>query len=321
MSATTVLVTGASGFFGSHVARRCVTDGNDVHVLCRVGADTARLADVRSAITVHTGDLGERDDVRSVVERVQPQRVYHLAAATMHGGKPPSSDEQLRTNLGGSITLMDAGADAGVEAFVNVGDAFEYGPRAGAVSEDTPCRPVSVDGVTKYAATLYGQALAASRDLPVVTVRAFSIVGPSDDPRRLIPRLVDAARTGGRVSLSDHGIVRDFVWIDDAVDLLVRAADRAVPMRGTVVNCGSGVATSLGDLVDTVERVTGASAVAEWGTYPQASHDVEHPIADVRVASSRLGWRPSTAIGGMIERLWTDAARRQASAAPAERPA
>jgi nucleoside-diphosphate-sugar epimerase len=317
MSARTVLVTGATGFVGSHVVRRCVDDGNDVHVLCRVGADTTRLADVRGRITVHDGDVCEAGEVRALVDRVQPQRVYHLAAATMHGGRAPSTDEQLRTNLGGTITLMDACAAARVEAFVNVGDAFEYGPRSGPAAEDTPCRPVSVDGMTKYAATLYGQALAASHGVPVITVRAFSIVGPADDPRRLVPRLVDAARTRGRLALSDHRIVRDFVWVDDVVELLVRAADRAVPMRGTVVNCGSGMATSLGDLVDVVERVSGTRDVADWNAYPVAAHDLEHPIADVRLARSRFGWNPSIAFREMIERLWTDARRRQ----PSERPA
>ena len=145
----------------------------------------------------------------------------------MHAGRSPAASEIIATNIAGSVTLLDTCRDLGVDAFVNVGDAFEYGPGGGARTETSACRPSSLEGVAKLATTLYGNALATTTDLPVVTIRPFSIVGRDDDPLRLVPRLVATAREGSPIKLSDRRVNRDFVAVDDVVELLGRVADRA----------------------------------------------------------------------------------------------
>lgn len=299
------LVTGATGFVGAHVARASVRAGDDTHVLCRsdAPADMHRLDDLRSAITTHVGDLQDPARVRAVVEDVRPTRVVHLAAATMHAGVAPDAATQVAVNLFGTATLMDAAAEAGVGAFVNIGDAFEYGPGDGPVSEDAPPCPQSADGITKLGATLYGQALARDHGLPVVTLRLFSVVGTGDDPRRLVPLLVRRVASGEPIALSDRRVVRDFVAVGDVVDLVGRVAADARTLAGQVLNCGSGRATTLGDLVDTLTIVAGRPITAEWGRFPVAEHDLRHPIADVRAAAEGVGWVPSTDLATMLRDL------------------
>jgi nucleoside-diphosphate-sugar epimerase len=314
-----VLVTGATGFVGSHLARRLVGLGSEVHVLVRPNADPVRLGDLQSAIILHVADMRAPEDVTAVVAAVRPDRVFHLAAAAMHAGRSPEADEQVTTNLRGAVALMDACQDLELEAFVNVGDAFEYGPGDGPVAETATANPISLDGITKLAATLYGCALARLVGLPVVTIRPFSIVGLADDPRRLVPRMVETARTGTTLALSDRSIVRDFVAVDDVVEMLARAAEGAVALRGQVLNCGSGKATTLADLVDAVERVTGTAVDADWGAFPVAEHDLHHPVADVSAAERALGWRATTTLDGMIEQLWGAGGSRQSSRAGSER--
>ena len=284
MNPMRAFVTGATGFVGAHLTRHLVGLGYDVHVLCRADADMVRLADVLHAVVPHVADLREPQRVAAAVAEVQPDRVFHLAAATMHAGRSPSADEQVVTNLGGTVALMDVCRELELDVFVNVGDAFEYGPSAGPMAETAPCRPASLDGITKLAATLYGCSLAQSADMPVVTVRPFSIVGCADDPARLVPRLVETARTDAPLAMSDPRVVRDFVSVGDAIDLFVLAADRAVALRGRILNCGSGAPTTLGELVAAVERVTGSAIGAEWGAFPVAAHDLRHPIADIAAA-------------------------------------
>jgi nucleoside-diphosphate-sugar epimerase len=222
----------------------------------------------------------------------------------MHAGRSPDAADLVATNLGGTVTLLDACRDFDVEAFVNVGDAFEYGPGSGALPETTPCCPTSLDGITKLAASLYGTALATTSGLPVVSVRPFSIVGRDDDPRRLVPRLVATARSGERIALSDRRVVRDFVAVADVVDLFQRIADRAPQIAGQVFNCGRGIATTLGEVVTTVEAVSGRTVDAEWGAFPVAEHDLDHPVADASAAAAVLGWRPTRSLTDMVEDLW-----------------
>jgi nucleoside-diphosphate-sugar epimerase len=232
--------------------------------------------------------------------------VFHLAAAAMHAGRSPDAADLVTVNLGGTVALLDACRDLDLDAFVNVGDAFEYGPGTGRFSESVACRPTSLDGITKLAASQYGAALAATAGLPVVNVRPFSIVGRQDDPRRLVPRLVATARAGSPLALSDRRIPRDFVAVGDVVDLLGRAADQADRVRGRVFNCGSGVTTTLGDLVAAVERVTGEPIDAEWGAFPIADHDLAHPVADPTAAAAELGWRAVTSLDEMLRDLWDE---------------
>ena len=303
---TTTLVTGATGFVGSHLVRALVRRGDTVHALVRPDSETARLADLVGTFSPVVADLRDHAAVTSAARSIAPDRVFHLAAAAMHGGRSPASPELVATNLGGTVALLEACVDLGIDAFVNVGDAFEYGPGTGAFSERVPCRPTSLDGITKLAATQFGTALAETTGLPVVTVRPFSIVGPDDDARRLIPRLVATARAHGTVALSDRRIPRDFVAVADVVDLLGVAAENAERVRGRVFNCGSGIATTLGDLVAVVERVTGAPVRAEWGAYPVAEHDLAHPVADATSATDELGWRATISVDEMIEELWQE---------------
>lgn len=302
------LVTGATGFVGAHVARRLVAEGVDTHVLCRADDPAAlrRLDRVRQSVTTHVADLAEPRTIRAVVERLRPRRILHFAAATMHAGVAPDARTQVAVNLLGTATLMGAARDVGVEAFVNIGDAFEYGPGDGAVTEKTPPRPQSADGVTKLAATLYGRSLARDVGLPVVTLRLFSVVGPDDDPRRLVPLLVERVATGAPIALSDRRVVRDFVWIDDVVDLTLRVAEAASRLRGQVLNCGSGRATTLADLIAALADVSGRALEARWGEFPVAEHDLHHPVADVSAAAIAVGWRPTTPLDDMLAALLAD---------------
>jgi nucleoside-diphosphate-sugar epimerase len=320
MTSSPVLVTGATGFVGAHLTRRLVADGHQVHVMHRTGRDESRLAGVRDHVVMHTVDLRDAVGIETLVDVVQPRCVFHLAAAAMHGGRAASAAEQTATNLGGAVSLMDACRHTELDAFVNVGDAFEYGPGDGPVAETAPCRPTTLDGITKLGATFYGRALAESTGAPVVTVRPFSIVGPADDPRRLVPLLVAAARSGAALTLSDRRIVRDFVWVDDVIELLLGVAAQASNLRGEVLNCGSGRATTLGDLLERVARVTGVALDATWGAFPIAPHDLHHPVADVTAAATRLGWKPATPLDEMLTRLWADGARGQPDSHEPERP-
>ena len=113
--------------------------------------------------------------------------------------------------------------------------------------------------------------------------------------------------------------MRDLTWVDDVIDLLVLAADHAGTVGGQIFNCGSGTATTLGELVDAVERVTGVGLDAEWGAFPVATHDLHHPIADAAEAARALGWRVSTSLDEMIERLWDAGEPRQSIPGGSER--
>jgi UDP-glucose 4-epimerase len=286
------LVTGATGFIGSHVVRRLVRRGLEVHVLCRPRSRFTRLEKIRGQLTAHVVSLHDRAGLRRIVQTVAPDYVLHLAAATMHGGAAAAPAALVRTNLLGTVNLIDACDDLDYACFVNTGDSFEYGPGRGPLRESQRCRPTTLDGITKLAATLYAQQAAHAHKKPIVTLRLFSVFGPQDDPRRLVPRVVAGALAGTPLRLSRPRIARDYLYVDDLVDLYLAVMRQGAVLAGDVLNTGSGRQTTIGEIVETVLTLTGSCSEVRWNAFPTAPHDRERWVADMTRTRKLVAWRP-----------------------------
>jgi len=293
---TVALVTGGTGFIGSHLVRRLLRREVSVHVLCRRDSDRWRLSDLGTQVVWHSERLRDRLSLRRLAARVRPDYVFHLAAATMHGGRSAPAKEIMTTTLLGTVNLIEACEAVPYRCFVITGDGFEYGPSRRAPRESDPCRPTTVDGIAKLAASLYALHVARQRQRPITIVRPCSVYGARDDPRRLISRLVDAALDRRPVALSHPRVARDFLYVDDIVELYLALIRRPARVIGEIFNAGSGRQTALGELVRLITRLSGTPCDARWGTYAVAAHDTEPRRADVSKARAILGWRPRTSL-------------------------
>ncbi len=296
MIAGRALVTGATGFVGSHLTRRLVHEGLDVHILRREGSDFWRMQDVLPRVTSHVADLRDPGSLRAAVTAARPDYVFHLAAATVVAGATDAASDLININLLGTVTLIEACEATGYRSMVTTGDSFEYSPSRGRLSESTGCCPTALHGITKLAATHYAQALARERGGPILTLRLFSTYGPADHPRRLVPRIIAGALAGTDLPLSRPDIARDWVYIDDLVDLYLEAATHAKDLAGGVFNAGSGVLGSIADVVAMILRLTGSGAVPRWGTFEAPLHDDYPWVADPTLTFSRFAWRPQTSL-------------------------
>lgn len=307
-----VLVTGGTGFIGSHLVRRLLADGHHVSVLTRDPSDPYRLARVPRRARLEEGDLRDPDAIRRVLDAVAPEWVFHAAGAVMQGGQSAAAREIAEVNLFGTVRLLAELRSRDLEACVLIGDAFEYGPATGQVSERFTCAPTTLDGVAKLGATLYAQQLARESGLRLAVVRLFSVYGVGDSPRRLVPQVVERALDGRPILLTVPHIVRDYVFIDDVMDLLLAAASTAARLPGGIVNGGSGTAVTLQEVVDTVLRITGSASEAQWGALRASPHDEMHPIADPSFARDALGWSARTSLEDGVRVVVGDALSRRA---------
>jgi len=292
---TTALVTGATGFVGSHLVRRLVRDGHAVHALCRPGSDPWRIRDVLGDVHVHTPSLLDGEEIGHVVKAARPDYIFHLAAAPVIAGAPAGDSDVVALNFLGTVNVIDACDGVDYLGLVTTGDALEYGPSAEPMSESDVCRPDTLHGITKLRATFHAQAAARARGRPIVILRPFSIYGPDDHPRRLVPQVIAGALGGTTVALSHPNIARDWVYVEDLVDLYLEAS-RKPEMAGGVFNAGSGRQVTIGEIVDTVFRLTGLAVEARWGAFPAAAHDTDHWVADMRCTLQAFAWRPRTSL-------------------------
>ena len=285
------LVTGGAGFIGSALANRLVRDKHHVRVIDDLSAgDPARLS---PQVSFTRGDVTDKPKLWRLLNNVDC--VYHLAARVSVPESILYPREYDATNVGGTVALMEAMRDAGVQRVVLASSGAIYGeqPRQ-PVTEDMAPRPTSPYAVSKLAAEYYVSTIGGLWGIETVALRIFNAYGPGQaiPPTHapVIPQFIKQALGGGSlIVFGDGEQTRDYVYIDDIVEAMVAAAT-AQGIDRQVINVGSGRETSVNDLVRAIERITGREAQvlnvrAEGG-------GVSRLVADLTLARRRLRYEP-----------------------------
>jgi nucleoside-diphosphate-sugar epimerase len=273
-----VLLTGGTGFVGANLALRLLRDGHRVALLVRPGCATWRIESFADDVALVEADLTDATGVAEAVRSVRPDWIFHLAA---YGAYPQQRDLRTMhaTNVAGLLNLVEAALGEGFEAFVNAGSSSEYGYK------DFP-------PWTKASATQFCRSTAQRRDVAMPTLRLYSVYGPYEEPSRLLPTLIARGLRGELPPLADPSVARDFVYVDDACDALVRAASHRGPDPGAVYNVGSGVQSTLADVVEIARRLLPIHGEALWGSLPNRSWDTSTWVANNAKIRSELDWLP-----------------------------
>lgn len=286
----TVLVTGATGFVGSNLLRSLRGSGADLHIIARTTSNLWRISDIIADVRRHTTDLSDADSMRKTVRGISPDIIFHLAT---YGGSPREDNlrQIMESNFFGTVNLVNACKEAGFDLFVNTGTSSEYGIKSHPMKETDCLKPVNNYGISKAACTHYCQAIALNGNLPIVTLRLFSPYGDYEDRSRLVPSVVLSCLQGEHPEITSRGFVRDFIYIDDVVDLYKRLTDvRITP--GDIFNAGSGIQHSVGDVADTVIRITGKPLKAVAGLPQRWPNEPEVWQAEMSKTSTSLNWAP-----------------------------
>jgi nucleoside-diphosphate-sugar epimerase len=266
-------------------------EGRETHVLVRTNTATWRLAEIADRLQWHFADLMDVEAVDRVIREVEPSIVYHLAT---HGAYhyQDNADKILRTNVMGLWNLVRACGRVGCELLVNTGSSSEYGAKQFAMRETDVLDPSSFYAVAKAAQSLLCQHVGRTGKTPIVTLRPFSVYGPYEEPTRLIPRLMMAAIESKPIDMVSPRTVRDFVFVDDVVAVYL-AIDQLKAVSGEIINLGTGVQTSLQQLVEAV----GVPIDARWNSMLPRSWDSTSWVADISKLRRLIGVVPRVSVG------------------------
>jgi NAD dependent epimerase/dehydratase len=291
-----VLVTGAGGFIGSHLTERLVQAGAAVRVLLRYTSTASRGwldgSPAGESIEVFAGDLCDRDVLTRALRGVDV--VFHLAALI---GIPYSYDapaSYVRTNVEGTLAILQTATAAGVRRVVHTSTSEVYGTaRRVPIDEDHPLQPQSPYAASKAAADLMAAAFHKSYGLEVVTMRPFNTYGPRQSLRAVIPTIISQAVAGPVIKLGHLAPTRDFTYVSDTADAFM-AIGTAEDVAGQVVNVGSGKEIAIADLVSLIQSITGTSrpVVPDEIRERPPSSEVDRLCADTSRAQALLGWTP-----------------------------
>ena len=227
---TRVLVTGATGFIGANVVRQLLHLGSDVHITVQSSSDPWRLADVLSHVETHVASLTHGDALHRAFVRARPAVVLHLA--TPRGRDEAARARILEATVTGAIHLLRLAREHDVQRLVVTGSSLEYRPSDAPLTEDAPVDPATVHGAAKAAATVLYRQAALETGVPVSVLRLFHVYGPWESRHRLLPSAIRAALDGTPLPITSGAIARDWVFVADVVDAIVRAVGLDRKRRG-----------------------------------------------------------------------------------------
>jgi nucleoside-diphosphate-sugar epimerase len=289
-----VLVTGATGFIGSHLAERLVAEGAEVTLPVEPKASQANVASILDKVRIHEVDLREGQMVRRLVRECRPSKVYHLAAV---GVTDPGVDPTIavQVNVIGTLNLLEALRETECDCFVNTGTCYEYGHNTPPMREDQMIDPINAYAASKSAAWLFCNMYHRTRGYPIVTVRPFTVYGPRQSERALIPQTIISALRGEDFEMTGGEQTRDFTFVDDVVEGYIRASlsKKAI---GQTINLGTREEHPIKDVVLKVLELMGTPVRPLIGVLPYRPREIWRLYADSSKATELLGWQPQVSL-------------------------
>ncbi|MDB5807747.1 MAG: NAD-dependent nucleoside-diphosphate-sugar epimerase protein [Betaproteobacteria bacterium] len=275
------LVTGAGGFIGRAMAARLRQDGADVVAL------DSRDGDIAEAATL-APHAGRRFD-----------RVFHLAARTF---VPDSWNDVAgfhRTNTGGTLNVLEFCRTS--SAPLTYVSAYLYGQvREQPIREDCPLVPNNPYALSKVFAEQACEFFARTHGIPITVVRPFNIYGPGQGEQFLIPAILRQALEGDVIQVKDLAPKRDYLYLDDLVDLL--AATLQAPAGHNIYNAGTGNSLSVAEVITAIQAETATSKPVLSAQVPRVQ-EIDDTRADAAKARRELGWSPKHSFRGGIRAI------------------
>ena len=292
-----VLLTGATGFIGSQMARLLLSGGHEVQAVIRPASDPWRISEMLPSLEVIPHDLAEHAAVRDRLAADPPALCIHLAWRGWSG--PSLTAEDNVSSLATSLEFLKSLADAGCRRFVGVGTCFEYDTDAGVLTEETPTHPKDLYGFCKHTLCRAAQYMAGLSKMEVAWARVFHVYGPFDDERRLIPSIALALLQDRTADVTLGEQVRDFLHVEDVCSALWAVARSAYCGP---VNVASGSPATVKTVAQEIGRILGRPDGVRLGALPYRAGEPASLAADVSRLRDTIGWRPRyTLVEGLTQ--------------------
>lgn len=282
-----VLVTGAAGFIGAHVAAHALGAGHEVHALVRASTDLTRLRALAPSARLVHGDLLDPATFDDALRAIGPELVVHCGWYVAPG-KYLTAEANFDFVAAG-VRLARRLADLGCRRLVALGTCFEYDTGFGYLSERTPTKSATPYAACKIALQLMLDQVGALTGLEVAWARIFYQYGPFEQPGRLVPAIIQQLLAGREARATGGEQVRDFLHIADVASAIWAIAES--PLTGPV-NVGSGRPVTVREIVTTIGEIVGRPDLLALGAIPYNPADPWFICADTRKLVGQTGWAP-----------------------------
>lgn len=289
------LITGATGFVGSHLARRLVKKGWDVHIIIRPQSNLKIISDVIEKLTIHRHDE-TTDRMFDIFSETKPAIVFHLASLFLAQHQSKDIESIIKSNILFGTQLVEAMVTNGAYKMVNTGTSWQH-------YNNEVYNPVCLYAATKQAFEDILKFYVETSDLKVITLKLFDTYGPGDPRLKLFTLLRKAIEEQTELVMSPGEQLIDFVYIDDVIEGYIMAAKRLIDnkvLSKEEYAISSGNPISLKELVALYGQITGKPLRVKWGGRSYRPREVMTP----RDKGQKLpGWQPTFGLIEGIKRM------------------
>jgi len=294
------LVTGASGFIGSHLVRYLLDQGHSVNGFVRRDSAIWRIDSLLPELTLWYGDLTDYVSVHECVRQVRPEVLVHLGGGSL--GRPWNTNfadlsASIDVNVHGTLHLLKAvvQTNAPLRRFIRSGGLLEYGNGPIPFKESQREQPQSVYPATQVATTMILNALCSNFKFPVLTLRFASVYGPARALDFFVPSMIASALSGQIFDITSGEQAWDMVYVDDVIEAIHKAVSSEVE-SGDVINIGSGEGLAIKDIAQMIVAQIDPQARVRIGALPGGKGSISSLVCDIAKARRVLGWQPRTSL-------------------------
>lgn len=287
-----ILITGASGFIGSHVCRLLINKYDVIGVVSPF-SKSDRLHEISSNIKIVSADLSKSKEVSHLFAKYKPDYVLHLATHGVYTYQQEDDERIIVDNYLMTVYLLKYSLEHKVKKFINTGSVFEYGSRSAKVKESE----VNIgDILNKYSAVKMATTALVnsySKKMNVVTLRPFTTFGPFEDDTRFMQATIKRAISGEPIRLVKN-VVRDFVYVEDVARAYKLSIERTFE-SGQIINIGSGEKITLEEVANLIKETTNSSSeIIVDNSYKRVKESA--CWADISLAKKLLKWSPKITV-------------------------
>jgi len=296
------LVTGGTGFIGSHLVNRLVKMGEEVNVIAHSEKNFWRLENINK-INIEIIDIKDFDKLNKFILKLNPDIIVHLAAYVNAERDLNGIDMAINNNFNGTLNLLKTLNNIDYDLFINTGTCEEYGDGEAAFQESQREHPVSPYSLSKTCSTYLCELFSRIYNKPIITVRPFLTYGPKQTSKMLIPELIRRGINGEKMELTEGEQSRDFIYIDDLIDALIVLINKYDKFNDyEIINIGTGKQILIKEVVNIIEGFFPKNKF-KLGELPYRKGETMEFYSDNKKIR-KLGWKPSLEIETGLNKTW-----------------
>ena len=285
------LLTGATGFIGSHLLRRLLKEGHQVIILKRIYSNLERIKDV----PVTSYDINELDQA---FLKENPDIIIHLATyySKQHTGN--EIQQMFDANVVFPTKILEAMHNTGTKFFINTGTFFEYTPSDKPLSESSQLQPLNLYASTKIAFENALQFYTNNKNIKAVTLKLFSPYGPDDNTFKLIPALIDKIQKGESFDMTPGEQRLDYTFVEDIIDAYICAINFITKTTNNyeAFNIGASNPVTIKEIAIKIAELLDKPSTVNFGAKSYSENEIMFSQADITKAKTMINWQPHHSI-------------------------